>query len=111
MNKTYVNLDVDQGTDYTAIFEMSRENNLPYDLTDYAITSQLRKSNYSNTSVDFTTSLTDAANGEFTIGLTHGQTANLQPSAKYLYDILIEKDSIITKIVSGIITITPSVTR
>ena len=71
----------------------------------------LRKSYYSSTATDFTVAISDAAGGEITMTLTAANTANLTPG-RYVYDLLITSPvSVKTRVVEGIATILPSVTR
>jgi hypothetical protein len=78
----------------------------------YAFSSQIRKSYYSsNATANLKVVITDAANGNTLITLDAANTSNIWPG-KYVYDVKM-KDSAdtITRVVEGIITITPGVTR
>jgi hypothetical protein len=71
----------------------------------------LRKSYYSTTANSFTATITSNANGEITLSMTAANTANLTPG-RMLYDLLITApDTTKTRVVEGIITILPSVTK
>jgi hypothetical protein len=71
----------------------------------------LRKSYYSKTANSFTATITSNANGEITLSMTAANTANLTPG-RMLYDLLITApDTTKTRVVEGIITILPSVTK
>jgi hypothetical protein len=71
----------------------------------------LRKSYYSSTANNFTVTVSNAANGEITMAMTAANTANLT-AGRMLYDLLITSPtSIKTRVVEGIATILPSVTR
>jgi hypothetical protein len=71
----------------------------------------LRKSYYSSTSNNFTVTVSNAANGEITMAMTAANTANLT-AGRMLYDLLITSPtSVKTRVVEGIATILPSVTR
>jgi hypothetical protein len=71
----------------------------------------LRKSYYSSTANNFTVTVSNAANGELTMAMTAANTANLT-AGRMLYDLLITSPtSIKTRVVEGIATILPSVTR
>jgi hypothetical protein len=55
--------------------------------------------------------ISNAANGELTMAMTAANTANLTPG-RMLYDLLITSPtSVKTRVVEGIATILPSVTR
>lgn len=73
---------------------------------------QIRKSYYSSTATNFTTSITDPVNGVITLSMTAAVTANITPS-RYVYDLLLTNNStnVKTRIIEGIATVLPSVTR
>jgi len=80
-------------------------------LTSYTAAAQLRKSYYSSTANNFTVTVSNAANGELTMAMTAANTANLT-AGRMLYDLLITSPTAIkTRVVEGIATILPSVTR
>jgi hypothetical protein len=71
----------------------------------------MRKSYYSTTANSFTVTISNAANGEITMAMTSANTANLTPG-RYFYDLVMTSPtSIKTRVVEGIATILPSVTR
>ena len=71
----------------------------------------MRKSYYSSTANNFTVTVSNAANGEITMTMTAANTANLT-AGRMLYDLLITSPtSVKTRVVEGIATILPSVTR
>jgi hypothetical protein len=80
-------------------------------LTNFSSQAQLRKSYYSSTANNFTVSITNAAAGELTISLSAANTANLTPG-RYVYDLLITSPANVkTRVIEGIATVLPSVTR
>ena len=82
------------------------------DLTDVSAKGQIRKSYYSsNTSSEFTISITDPTDGIIVLSLDSANTTNIRPG-RYVYDVSI-KDSAntITRILEGILNIDPQVTR
>lgn len=105
------NLTIDQGTTFSISIELSDALDNPLDLTEYEIRAQLRKSYGSNTFTEFSTSSGDnPENGEITLSLTSEQTTLLR-SGRYVYDIEIENDDEVVRVLEGIITVTPEVTR
>ena len=71
----------------------------------------MRKSYYSTSNTIITSTITGNANGEITLSMTAANTANLTPG-RYVYDLLITSPtSVKTRVVEGIATILPSVTR
>ena len=71
----------------------------------------MRKSYYSTTANNFTVTITNSATGEITMSMAAIDTANLSPS-RYYYDLLITAgDGTKTRVIEGIATIAPSITR
>jgi hypothetical protein len=105
------NLTIDQGSTYSISIELSDALGNSLDLSGYIIRAQLRKSYGSNTFTEFTTSSgTNPENGVITLSLTSEQTGALRPG-RYVYDIEIENEDEVTRVLEGIITVTPEVTR
>ena len=107
----FAELTLEQGASYSTTVTVNGSNGSPTNLTNYTVAAQLRKSYYSSTATDFTVSISDAAGGEITMALSSANTANLTPG-RYVYDLLITSPtSVKTRVVEGIATILPSVTR
>lgn len=106
---TVQNLVIDQGTTFTFTFDITNVDGTPKDLSDYTVTSQIRKSYYTNTKVDVTTDTTPLE-GEVTISLTAEETSNLK-AGRYVYDIEITSSDETLRVLEGIVTVTPEVTR
>lgn len=104
-----VNLVIDQGTTYSVDFEVKDANNEIVDLTNYTGAGQIRKHYTSNTAVSFTVNA--YSNGVVRAALTANQTSSLS-EGRYVYDIeLTDIGSEVSRIVEGIITVTPEVTK
>ncbi len=103
-------LIIDQGTTYSTTFNLTDENGEPLNLNGYSAVSQIRKYYTSVTAISFTCSIA-GSNGEITVSLSANQTANIV-AGRYLYDIEITSpELIVSRVVEGIATITPQVTR
>lgn len=109
---TFRNLTIDQGSTYSISIELSDALGNSLDLTGYLVRAQLRKSYGSNSYTEFTTSTGDnPENGVITLSLSSEQTGGLRPG-RYVYDIEIEsQEEEVTRVLEGIITVTPEVTR
>lgn len=104
-----LNLLIDQGTTYSVNLEVKDANNALVNLTGYSGAGQIRKQYTSNSATAFSISV--YSNGTVTASLTANQTSNLT-SGRYVYDIeLTNALSEVTRIVEGIVTVTPQVTR
>lgn len=106
---TIQNITIDQGTTFSLSIVMTNSDGSAKDLTDYTVTAQLRKSYYSSTYTDFTVVTVDA-DGEITLSLTAAQTGNLK-AGRYVYDCEAASASETLRVVEGIATVTPQVTK
>ena len=108
-----LNQVIDQGATYSKqITVYENDGTTIQNLTAYTATSQLRR-NYTSTA--YTTILatiqTPATNGIIVISLTAVQTAALK-SGRYVYDLQITAaDSTVIRVIEGVITIRPEVTK
>ena len=107
---TKANIIIDQGTTFSTVINLADENGDPIDLTGYTGDSEMRKHYSSSNSQSFNVSL-GGANGTVTLSLTSTQTANLV-AGRYVYDVEVTSSSnVVSRIVEGIVTVTPEVTR
>jgi len=107
---TTKNLVIDQGSTFTANVQFLDNSKNPISLVGYTAKSQMRRSYYSANAISFTTNITNTTTGNVSISLTSGQTANLI-AGRYIYDIEANVDNTIVRIVEGIVTVNPGVTR
>ena len=102
------NLVIDQGTTFASSIEVLDENDTPIQLQDYVARGQMRKTYTSSNAVNFTTTTNT---GMLVISLTAGQTANIV-AGRYVYDVeLVDSQNTVVRILEGIVTITPEVTK
>lgn len=108
----YVELTIEQGASFSTEVTVNDANGNSKDLTDYTVRSQLRKSYYSTTAVNFSISVDSPLDGLIVMELSANTTANINPG-RYVYDVQIEEDStgVVTRIFEGIATVLPNVTR
>jgi hypothetical protein len=104
------NLVIDQGATFSANIQYLDNSKNPISLAGYDINSQMRRSYYSANAVSFTANITNASTGNINIALDSTQTANLI-AGRYVYDVEANIGSTVLRIVEGIITVTPGVTR
>lgn len=106
---TKSNLVIDQGATFSTDLTLTDENGDALNLTGYTANSQLRKWYTSTNSVSFSTT-TNNSIGVVTLSLSSNQTAALT-AGRYVYDVEISDGTTISRIVEGIVTVTPNVTR
>lgn len=107
---TKANIILDQGTTFSTTIFITDDNGDPVDLSGYTGRSQIRKHYTSSNSVSFSVSLTEAT-GVVSLGLTANQTSILT-AGRYVYDVeVVSSANVVSRIIEGIVTVTPEVTR
>ena len=107
---TRVNIILDQGTDFSTTVNLSDSSGINLNLTGYSANSQMRKTFSSSNSTAFTTSLS-VANSTLTLSMNNETTAALSPG-RYVYDVELKSSSnVISRILEGLVTVTPEVTK
>jgi hypothetical protein len=107
---TKANLVIDQGTTFSTDLTLTDENGDALNLNGYSANSQVRKwYTSSNAAAVFSTSI-NVVSSIVTLSLTANQTSNLV-AGRYVYDVELNDGSTTSRIVEGIITVTPQVTR
>jgi hypothetical protein len=104
------NIYIDQGTTFSLSLVVNDQTGDPKDLTDYTAAAQMRKSYYTNTSINFTAEISLPEDGEVTISLTAVQTSAIK-AGRYVYDIEITGDGETLRVLEGIVVINPEVTK
>jgi hypothetical protein len=104
------NLVIDQGTDYSTVIYVTDENGDIVVLTGYTGAAQMRK-HY--TSVAQTAFIVDIAPLSGTVTLTmNAATTNAISSGRYVYDCELRTSAnVVSRLLEGIVTVTPQVTR
>ena len=103
------NLYFDQGTSFSQSFTIQHANGVPVDLSTYTGRSHLRKEYTSPTFYEFTVTL-GGNTGVVSISLSPTQSSNIA-AGRYLYDVEIENNGNVSRIIEGFCSITPEVTR
>lgn len=107
----FTEITIEQGATFSTTVNVEDAYYNPIDLTGYSASSQMRKSYYSSSATNITATVTGTANGEITLSMTSANTASLTPG-RYVYDLIINDGAnTITRVVEGIATVLPSVTR
>lgn len=104
------NITIDQGTDFSTTIDVTDEDGNLIDLTGYTGTSQLRKHYTSSNATSFSVAVFPST-GEVTISMNSATSSTLT-SGRYVYDVeLRDAGNTVSRLVEGIVTVSPQVTR
>jgi hypothetical protein len=104
------NIVVDQGSSFSTSINLTDTSDNAIDLANYTGAAQLRKHYTSSQSTAFDVSITPST-GIVRLGLSANTTASLAPG-RYVYDVeLTDSGGVTSRIIEGIVTVTPNVTR
>jgi len=106
-----VELLIEQGATFSTTVNVEDTAGSAVNLYSYTASSRMSKSYYSTSNTIITSTVTGNANGEITLSMTAANTANLTPG-RSVFDLLITNTStgIKTRVVEGIIVVSPGVT-
>lgn len=107
----YVEIDIDQGTDFSLNLGLKEDDGTPKNVTGYTFSSYIKKSFYSTSAVaEFSVDYADSSNGDVILYLTSTQTTDIKPG-RYLFDIKQKSaNNVVERIAEGIVTVNPQVT-
>jgi hypothetical protein len=104
------NITIDQGTSFATTIDVTDEEGNLVDLTGFTGAAQMRKHYTSVTSTSFTVSI-NASLGAVSLIMTANVTNSIAPG-RYVYDCeLTDTTGTVSRLVEGIVTVTPGVTR
>jgi hypothetical protein len=108
----YTDLIIDQGADFEITFDLVGDDGYPINVTGYAFSGQIRKSYHStNPTANLVLTILNPVRGNTLISLGASNTANIV-AGRYVYDIKMKDSSNVTsRVVEGIVTVTPQVSR
>lgn len=107
----FVEVDVDQGSDFTLDLGIKNDDGTPKNLVGYTFSSSIKKSYFSKTNTAvFLINTSQASTGNIVLSMNAATTSNIK-SGRYLFDIKQkDTDNKIERVAEGIITINPQVT-
>jgi hypothetical protein len=104
-------LDIDQGSDFATEITLQNDDGTPMNISGFDIYSQFRKSYGSTTAYQFQAAITNGVQGKFTLSLAGSVSSNIRPG-RYLYDVeIVNLTPTKMRVVEGIITINPEITK
>jgi len=105
---TKANIVVDQGTTFNTSISLTDNNGEPLDLTSYTGESQIRKWYSSSNSTSFFVNL---YSGSVLLSLDANTSGSLT-AGRYVYDVVLTDSlGVVTRVVEGIVTVTPRVSQ
>ena len=109
----YTELIMDQGASFNNVINLTDDlSNASLNILGYTVRSQMRRSYYSaNATANITCTITNSSNGEITMSMTAANTTLIK-AGRYLFDLeTVDRDGIVNRVLEGIITVTPQITR
>lgn len=109
----YTELIVDQGATFNNVINLADDiTNANVNISGYIVRSQMRRSYYSaNATANITCTITNANQGEITMNMNANTTANIK-AGRYLFDLeTVDTQGTVSRVLEGIITVTPGITR
>ena len=104
------NIVIDQGATFQTSINVTDDNDDVVDLTGYTAVAQMRKHYTSSNATSFTASISPSI-GVVTLSM-NAATTNTITAGRYVYDCeLTDTNGAVTRLVEGIVTVTPGVTR
>lgn len=104
------NIVIDQGADFETALNLTDDDGNALSLSGYTGAAQMRKHYTSSNNFSFTVSIT-AGTGTVALSMNAATTANIA-AGRYVYDCeLTDSGGVVSRIIEGIVTVTPGVTR
>lgn len=106
------NIIIDQGTDFSTTITVRDTDGNIKNLTGHTGYAQVRKHYNASTAYNFEIEFQNPrSSGQLTLKMGRGVTETLEPG-RYVYDVeLTDASDIRTRLVEGIVTVTPQVTK
>ena len=102
---------IDQGTTFSTVVTVTDDSGNVVDLTGYTANSQIRKHHTSSSITKTFTISNGETNGQLTLTLDAANTAAMD-SGRYVYDVKVTSgSSVVSRVVEGLVTVNPNVTR
>ena len=107
----FTELLIEQGASFSTTVNVEDTAGAAINLYGYSASSQMRKSFYATSNTIITSTITGNANGEITLSMSAANTANLTPGRSVFDLIITSPASVVTRVIEGVIVISPGVTR
>ena len=109
----YVELYIDQGANFRNVINLTDDvTNSVISLATYNVRSQIRRSYYPiNASATIGCTITDSSNGDITMSLDSANTYSIKAGRSQFDLETVDGNGYVNRVLEGIITVTPQVTR
>ena len=105
-----VNIQIEQGANFSSTFDVKRDDYLPLDLTGFSFVAKMRKHAAAAGSIGFAVTYgSEPTAGRVTLSMTNAQTGIIT-AGRYEYDVMISNNNtgVKTKIFTGQIMVNPT---
>ncbi len=112
MSVPVINIVLEQGTDFSRVYNLKRSDGNPLDLTNYSFEAKMKKWPGAAGAISFATTYNaDPSLGQITMSLDNAATGIIT-SGRYNYDIILSNlnNNIKTKVITGQATVNSTVT-
>lgn len=108
----FVELYLDQGTDFSFDLDLTNDDGSPVNVTGHTFSSSIRKSYYSSSvTANLSIAIANAVGGNVVCSMNSAISSNVK-AGRYLFDIKsIDAANSTSRLVEGIITVNPQVTK
>lgn len=107
----FVELIMEQGANFSSSITVKDANGASSNLTGFTASSQMRKSYYSSTYNAFLVTIPTPLTGNISMEMSSGNTSNIA-AGRYVFDLSMSSDTgLVTRVIEGIVTVLPNVTR
>jgi len=111
MSAGIYNLSIEQGSSWQLQLDVDSTAGNDMNIAGYTFASKLAKSHYDDNPISMSSTIVNAATGTFKLELSPAQTAALDPSYEYIYDVeMTAPAGTVTRLIQGRATISAGVT-
>jgi len=109
---SFLELSCDQGSNFSINLDLTNDDGAAINVAGFTFTSSIRKSYYSsNVTANLTVTIANSAAGNVALSMNAVTTANIV-AGRYLYDVkMVRTDSTVSRVIEGIITVFPQITK
>lgn len=114
MAANYLDIYIEQGTDYVNQITLDDSTGAAYNLYGFAVFSSAKTSYYTaNATIIFNAEVYDASNGIIQISANASTTSNVSAAQSLVYDVILQEinTNTITRVLEGQVFISPGVTN